>query len=238
MTKHSRTLFLLNFDSERFDTIYKSFSLFYGSKFCISNVTSPDGISELDSNQYNAILVYIEKDQLSTRKLLWLLKNRFPQLPLILCSDDKTFAQLAWHIDALYFLLFPISRRSLANMITRIDSSYKIEPPKLKFNHLSGFYLINYDEICYCKSDGNYTDIVLSNNNTIMVSKKIKDVAQKIAIFPHIIRIGKSYMINLEKVSRIDESYIFLRGDEKTIKLKLSAVYLRRIKEIMLWYSV
>lgn len=238
LSKRTKKFNLLNFNSDNYNTILKYLPQISGSNCLIFNAAHLDNIEDNDDHHINIILIFIEKDNLSNRKLLWILKNKYSDMPLVLCSEDKNMASLAWQIDTLYFLQFPLSRKSLANMNLRIDKSQQLELPKMKFNHQSGFHLIDHADICYCKSDGNYTEIILSNNKKIMVSKKIKDIADKMAVFPNLIRIGKSYLINLDNIRRVDESSIIFKGENAPIKIELSSVYLRRVKEVMLWYSI
>ncbi len=69
------------------------------------------------------------------------------------------------------------------------------------------------------------------------MTKKIKEMNLKFAPFPFLVRVGKSFIVNLENILKVDESSVSFCGYDKLTRIELSQIYLKRIKEQMLWYS-
>jgi len=65
-----------------------------------------------------------------------------------------------------------------------------------------------------------------------MITKKLKEVESPLAPFAGIERIGKSFIINLRNIKRIEQQGIEFMGPEK-IKLSLSDTYTKRIKNLL-----
>jgi two-component system LytT family response regulator len=66
--------------------------------------------------------------------------------------------------------------------------------------------MIEYDSILYCESDGNYTNIYLSNQKKIMVSRTLKDVESSLP-HPPFLRIHHSFVVNINHIKE------YIRGE-------------------------
>ena len=64
---------------------------------------------------------------------------------------------------------------------------------------------VNLEEIVYCRSEGCYTHILQDGKKEILVSKRLKEIQQKLAD-KKFIRVHKSYIINTEHVEKFVKS--------------------------------
>jgi two-component system LytT family response regulator len=83
---------------------------------------------------------------------------------------------------------------------TILTSPSKInDVKKIVFPIKGGVALYRIDEIFYCKAEGNYTKVFLSNGESILLSKTIKSVETCLPddIF---LRCHQSYIINIQHV--------------------------------------
>lgn len=67
-----------------------------------------------------------------------------------------------------------------------------------------GYRLIKPDDILYCKAEGNYTQILFINGETMLISRKLKETSASLEskLFQ---RIHQSYLVN------IDHAKMYLR---------------------------
>ena len=74
--------------------------------------------------------------------------------------------------------------------------------PNIAFNTKNGVEFIETNDILYCSSNGNYTNVHLRNGQKIMASKKLKEVEEGLdaTIF---IRIHHSHLINLSSINKL-----------------------------------
>jgi DNA-binding LytR/AlgR family response regulator len=190
---------------------------------------------DIELNFKLVFIIFIEKDSISSRKLIWQIKARFENRPIILCSENRDIANLAWQINSIHFLPFPLSRRSLALMIKKVEQELTPIKSKIKFNFQGGCDIISPDEICYCSGDGNYTRIFLKGSKVIMLSKKMKEVSAVLSPFPDLVRIGKSFIVNINNIQKVDDLEVSFSGLEGKNAIQFSPIYLKRIKEQLLW---
>jgi two-component system LytT family response regulator len=64
---------------------------------------------------------------------------------------------------------------------------------------------IAIEEIVLCKADGSYTSFVLRNENTLMVSKHLKEYENLLGDY-QFMRVHNSYVINLNEVKKYVKS--------------------------------
>lgn len=230
-----KNLVIIGFSHANSIILQESIISLYGNKFQFIPFGQATTYMAENPAEKLIFLIYLDRDDISARKNLWQLKMRFENQPVILCSDDRVIANLAWQSNSLHFLPFPLSRRSLALMIAKIEFTLTPEQNKIKLNYQGGFNIITPGEICYCVGDGNYTKIFLRGTKMVMLSKKIKDISTMLAPFPDLVRIGKSFVININNIVRVDNSAVIFRGLDDKNAINFSPVYLKRIKEQILW---
>ena len=72
---------------------------------------------------------------------------------------------------------------------------------KLHCPRLHGYELIPLNNIMYCESKSNYTNIHLNNSQQILVSRTLKDIEELLDTEPFF-RIHNSYLVNLQYAIR------------------------------------
>lgn len=66
-----------------------------------------------------------------------------------------------------------------------------------------GYLVIEFDDIAYCKANGSYTNLYLSNDKTVIVTRPLVSVG-KLLGNGNFVRCHRSYLINIEKVRKFD----------------------------------
>ena len=233
-----RNLVLSGFDNLRAEELIHAAEFVSPNKYAFVTVRSLSEIERLEGDGAKIVVVFAEMDSVDTRKYLWWIKSNYPDLPIIICSLDQTLASLAWQAGAMFFITFPLSRRSVAMMLQKVEEKLNAPFPRIKLSYQNGFEVVSAEDICLCEGDGNYTTIFLRNSKKVIMSKKLKDIYVKLTPFPELVRIGKSYIINISNIVRVDDQEVHFRGNKENIRYTFSPMYLKRLKENMLWYSV
>jgi two-component system LytT family response regulator len=82
----------------------------------------------------------------------------------------------------------------------------KLKPKRIALTANNQLIFIVAENIIYCESDNNYTNVILSNGEKVIVSKKLKEV-EEILEESGFFRVHASYLINMKHVQK------FIRGD-------------------------
>ena len=181
----------------------------------------------------NLILFYATSQfNLPERLLLKELRTKKPGIHLVLIAPEAV-ALAAWKFDLFHFIPFPATHQDIEDTLRkhiRITSSGAL--PKLAIRDQSGTTQWDLQQLLYCRGDGNYTHLHFIEGQHTIITKKLKEMQSSLAPYAGIERIGKSFIINLNNIKRIEPNGIQFMGQE-TIKLSLSDTYTKRIKDLL-----
>ena len=175
------------------------------------------------------ILLDIQLIDGSGFELLQLFEKIYFKVIFITAYDE--YAIKAFRFNALDYLLKPVDPDELVDAIHKALDQFKPseqlqisnaaqnfaakEFDKIVLKDIENIYLISISSIKYCKSDGNYTEFHLVNENPIVVSKPIKEFEYHLKN-SNFLRIHRSYLINLNHFKRFEKSNggkVVLAGD-------------------------
>ncbi len=158
--------------------------------------------------------------------------NQIPKydFSVIFITAYNKYAIKAIRFSALDYLLKPVDTDELKQAVQRylLRQKEKIQYQELYDNFIqnlnekensnyrlalhtaAGLRLVTAPEIIYCQAENNYTRFFLTDEKMIITSRTIKDYAETLSEH-NIIRVHKSYLVNLEYVSAYsNESDILL----------------------------
>jgi two-component system LytT family response regulator len=195
---------------------------------CATYANPLEAVKGIDLIKPDCVFLDIEMTEMDGFQMLHKLKYR--DFELIFTTAYDSYALKAIKERAIDYLLKPIDSDDLKKAAERIlekkknnrlgeqlrnimldlrsqQSSRKIP---LSFNEKTIF--ITADDIIYCKSDGNYTELFLKGGKKEVLSKKIKEV-EALIHNSNFFRAHKSYLVNLSYVSefvKTDGQYLIL----------------------------
>ena len=234
----NKDIYLLGFSVDTAEILNLTVEAMFSGKVNLVRINFLHELKKIDSEKENVFLIQIHELNLEQRKFIWQFKINFPQSILVFCSKDYLVANFSWQSQAVYFMPLPASRRAVALMMKKIEEKRKAPKIRIKLNYQGGFDLVDSEDICFCEGDANYTTVHLRNSKSILLSKKIKFIYQKLSSFPEIIRLGKSYIVNTENIVKVDDNKVYFKGQNTTnVKFELSAIYTKRLKEQLLMFT-
>lgn len=177
-----------------------------------------DAIKGIEQLQPDLILLDIEMPYMNGFELLS--KLNYSDFHIIFITAYSQYATKAFKFSALDYLLKPIDGEELRQAVLRIKTENKItsketfleaesnlryfkEPSltKIALNIGEGIEFVLPSEICFFKSDGNYTTIFFENRDNITFIRPLKDL-EDVFVDKGFYRIHNSYLINLQKIKR------------------------------------
>ncbi|WP_157957247.1 LytTR family DNA-binding domain-containing protein [Winogradskyella tangerina] len=161
----------------------------------------------------------------------------------VLVSEDKNLGFVGWEEEIVCFYHINDSG-DLSAMNCLIDRLMKFPMykdailKKLKIRSKGYFDLVDTQDILYCTGSGAFTEIYLSDGKKRIESKPLSDTEQRLAGINSIQRLGKSHIINRNRVLKIDGNDVWFVTNPNTPKHKayFGNSYIKRLRKFVYWY--
>jgi len=199
----------------------------------INSFSNPeDAIDYLNHNTPDCLFLDIQMPTMDGFQFLEKLNNK--DFPVVITTAYNEFAIKALKHEAIDYLLKPIDSDDLLDTIkkikkhnSKIHNSSKFEEALSNFNakheqkritiNADGkLIFLNIDNVIFVESDGNYSTIVTTDGQKILITKKLKEVNE---ILPgqYFFRIHNSFIINMNKVKEFikNEGYVVMESNHK-----------------------
>lgn len=121
-----------------------------------------------------------------------------------------------------------VQNRDLVNLMEVLKGN---GPVKVKLNTRSGYILIHPPEVVYCKADGNYTDILLSNGTREVTTQNLGAIEERLNAGTFF-RASRSYLVNLKYLARVDRKscLCILEYPGETCSIKIPAQKIKMLE--------
>jgi len=180
--------------------------------------TGEQCLQQLPSMLFDILLLDIELGDMNSFEMLQ--KMPFTDLHIIFVTSFDKYALEAFRIHAVDYLLKPIDGKALRVAMDRamlqilskerrmdLIAEYSMRKNNRIIVPVANEYkLIEIENILYCKSDGNYTDIIYHDGKAterkITDTHHLKHYEEKLKAYGFI-RIHQSYLVNKQYVTRI-----------------------------------
>lgn len=197
---------------------------------CDSFTNPVEAISAINYLKPDCVFLDIEMPEMDGFQLLSSLKYR--DFDLIITTAFDNYAIRAFKENAVDYLLKPIDSDDLVKSVSKIKANknentlgfefnkiFESITPKTKKSKISlplpgKIIFVNTEDIIYCKSDGNYTEIFFKEHKKEILSKKIKEV-ETLIHGSNFFRVHNSYLVNLDYIAEFvknDGQYLVLEN--------------------------
>lgn len=152
-------------------------------------------------------------------------------------SKTKNYAASAIRSGVFNYLLKPVSPEKLENLVSKVHqikhSNINLrvqeliensnENTRLRFQTVKGYTLLEPEDILYCKSEGFYTEIYLTDGKIELSYLFISKLDEILKQF-NFMRVSRSFLVNLRYVRKLfsGKNIIVLSVNGKEIEIKAS----------------
>lgn len=191
------------------------------------------GKNMIETFRPDLVFLDIEMPGGSGFKLLTSIENK--DFEVVFITAYEQFAIKAIRHDALDYILKPIDPKELVAAVEKVkETKYKktlkkqydnllknLDPEQLVVRKISlstadKIHLIDVDDIIRCESDNYYTIIFFKDGTSLMVSKTLKEIDQKLEEYDFV-RTHKSHLVNMRCIMNFikDEMMVVMTDGTK-----------------------
>lgn len=179
----------------------------------------PEGVKAIHKEKPQLVFLDIEMPGHSGLELLDFFAEKDITFSIIFTTAYNNYAIKAFKLSAVDYLLKPINPQELQHAITLAKKQSQIAQISALKNNLaqqdtilgipvSGkIIFVNTNDILYLKASGAYTQIVKTDNSSLLVSRNLKSFEDNFEYDKKFLRIHKSYIINTTHIKSVMKAY-------------------------------
>lgn len=181
--------------------------------------SAEDALFKLMETSPDIVFLDIQLPGKSGIDFLGLLSKQPIKTHFVIVSSSRSFAVDAIKLNVFDYLLKPVSKVELYNIIDRFRLSILTNPEdklkevlkgldegvKIKFNSRHSYIIVEPQDIVYCMADGCYTDIYLRNGKKEIANAYLTKVEEVLTRF-NFTRISRSALINVKWLRSVNRS--------------------------------
>lgn len=202
-----------------------------------------DALDRFSKESYNLLLIDINLGDISGTVLASTVHRMMPDSEIVFATAYNTYAEKAFEVEAMYYLLKPYSEDKVKQMMERYHQRKRTEQPEVKQAGIVKIpltidkktFMVCLKDVVYIESQNRVCIVhtkeeAYTDNNTLnYYEERLKDKG--------FFRIQKSYIVNLDYITEISPWFngtyaVKLKGFKDTV-LPVSRKTIRQLKELI-----
>ncbi|WP_163581022.1 LytR/AlgR family response regulator transcription factor [Gracilibacillus saliphilus] len=179
----------------------------------IETYSDGDEIVEHYKANYDVILMDIQMDFMDGMSAAEEIRKFDSEVIIIFITNSTQYAIKGYEVNALDYILKPISYFQFAERLSRVVSRTKRkETNYLTINVKGGVMRLEVSDIYYVESQG-HNLLFKTQKEEFVTAGTMRDLEKQLASF-HFFRAHKGYLINLEHVEGMSDNCAVVRGEK------------------------
>lgn len=188
----------------------------------VANLSNAMDLFRYLHTQPHADLVFldIKMPEISGLELVSALK-KVPDIIFTTAYHD--YALDAFNLNAIDYLLKPFSYERFLQAVARSSYNSANKDTAARIGQENGFFVksdkklvnINANDILYIEGSKNYYVIVTRNARSTIVHNTLGNLESSLSKYPHIVRIHRSYFVNIHAIKEITGSDVLLTDNKE-----------------------
>ncbi len=137
------------------------------------------------------------------------LRNMNYKGKLIFLTTSKEYALEAFDVDALQYIVKPVSEDKLFSILNRLLEDLEVERRKYVLLRIDGKLVkLLLNDIVYCEAQGKTQWLYLLNGSRYLLHMTMVEIYDLLSDYQEFVRIGVSFIVNLEYISSLNAKEI------------------------------
>lgn len=180
-----------------------------------STFSAEELIKQYNNHSYDIVFLDIEMGELSGIDAAKIIREKHRNAIIIFISNYPNYVFDAFDVEALHFLVKPISPSNFKNVFNRALNKYKINNSSISLKWQNERYVIKVDTIKYIEGYKRHLTIY-TKDGTYEIIGKIPEILKVLA--PHgFIRTHQGFLVNMDYIKRFDTADIVLFDGTKVM---------------------
>lgn len=245
---NNHQLCILIIDSEQ-ESLNHTLGLLQENPFVSEIETAPNsdmGILKIINSNPDIVLFEYPSQGNAEKALIEFVKTKLPETTFIFVSRTKEHAAFAIKNGIFKYLLKPIRKEELRKIVNKVHQTKQThiqsridqmieripEEARIRLQTTKGYLMINPDELIFCKANGFYTELYLTNNRVELSNQILIRFEEMLGQF-NFTRVSRSHLINQRFIRKIyrHNNTIVLSTDGKEYEIIAGKIHIRNLSK-------
>lgn len=163
----------------------------------------------VDEKDYQILVLDIEMEKMNGVELAKKLREDNKEIQIFFVTGFSDYISEGYEVDALHFLMKPVSKEKLFRVMEKAVSNLKKEEKVLFVQENGEMLKILTKNICYVEVFSHFCSIH-TTKGVIETKMSISDLEKKLV--DGFIRVHRSYLVNLEQIKKIAKTEIYMEN--------------------------
>lgn len=197
----------------------------HGCKLDTFHYPSGEDLLDAFQNQFDLILLDVAMGEINGLETARQIRKQDPEVVIIFITNLAQYAINGYEVDALDYILKPVSYFSFSQRLTRALARIRSKAKKyVMISDRNGSRRLDLDEIYYVDRQGhNLTYHTASGNHTVIGTLK---EAEDLLSGSHFFRCNSGYLVSLKHVESIKDGCAILNGEALLISRSRKRAFL------------
>lgn len=162
-----------------------------------------------EDKDYDILLLDIEMKEINGIELAKIIRADNNRAEIVFITSHFEFVSEGYDVDALHYLVKPVSEQKLAQVLTRAAAKLSIEPPYVVITCDGETIKLYESDILYVESFLHYPSIHTSDKE-YRIKESMTAFESKLSA--DFFRVHRSYLVSLKAITRISRTEVTVDG--------------------------
>lgn len=135
---------------------------------------------------------------------------------VIFLTTSKEYALEAYSMDAVQYLIKPISEETLFSVLDRFSSVMEEKRTRYLLFKIEGkIQRVAVNDMIYCEAQGKIQRLYLADHTQYVLRMTMSEIYEMLSRYPEFVRVGIAYIVNLEHVDNLNAREVQMDNGKK-----------------------
>lgn len=180
---------------------------------------------------YDVIFMDIDMPIMNGMEAAGHLRKVDPYVPLVFITDLKQYALKGYEVEAMDFLVKPVSYASFSTMMERVQRRSTKKEEQLTLSTPQGTFNVNINDIYYVETHDHYV-YYHTVTNTISFFGTLSDEEKRLSP-DRFVRCNSGYIVNLAHVKKIQDNDVYVGENRLPISRNKKNAFMQSLLKFM-----
>lgn len=180
---------------------------------------------------YDVVFMDIDMPLMNGMEAAMRLRKLDPYVPLVFITDLKQYALKGYEVEAMDFLVKPVSYTSFATMMERVCRRSIKKEEQITLSTAQGAFNINVNDVYYIETQSHYVTYHYVNGEVSFFGS-LSDEEKRLPA-DRFVRCNSGYLVNLAQVKKVQDGEVYVANTSLPLSRNKKSAFMQSLLAFM-----